>query len=349
MESNFHRRNQSRSRSHSPNYDVDQDGEFPSKSTHLFSGNQDPSYKFNQAFPEHTNSLFSEASLSTQNPIFIPHIPTTRCKFCQEQIPEDIIIEHQNVCDVKDAFCQACGEKVPLDMFDYHLESCQPMPISHMTNMKIHDEESPYVAQNFTDEFENPENDEWEEEQNHHYEDHHHHYNLPLIHHDQQNENQDDDSDNEDLTHTIPVIQSQNPLQILNQMTHLFSQLHANIQQQHQNAEDDDDDWEDEMDETDVQNYLASHDPSNLTYEQLMVLDEGIVKKGLSETDIEKFPLEMYLKDCDGEHSCSICLTEYESGEVMRKLTCSHKFHKDCVDTWLQSNITCPICKKYFR
>ncbi|KAI6657702.1 E3 ubiquitin-protein ligase [Oopsacas minuta] len=48
----------------------------------------------------------------------------------------------------------------------------------------------------------------------------------------------------------------------------------------------------------------------------------------------------------DGLHdSCSVCLDEFMSGDVIRTLPCTHPFHKDCVDKWLYKKHTCPLCK----
>jgi len=90
-------------------------------------------------------------------------------------------------------------------------------------------------------------------------------------------------------------------------------------------------------------------DFDSLTYEQLMTLDNTIVKKGMSDKEMEAFPIDVFVKGYDEECACSVCISELESGEITRKLTCGHKFHKDCVDTWLNQNITCPVCKKYLR
>ncbi|KAI8092739.1 uncharacterized protein BX664DRAFT_348005 [Halteromyces radiatus] len=46
---------------------------------------------------------------------------------------------------------------------------------------------------------------------------------------------------------------------------------------------------------------------------------------------------------------CSICLSEYEPGDLICKLWCSHHFHKDCVHEWLALNSLCPLCKQNFR
>jgi hypothetical protein len=42
---------------------------------------------------------------------------------------------------------------------------------------------------------------------------------------------------------------------------------------------------------------------------------------------------------------CAICLNEYEPAEFLRMLPCSHHFHTECVDEWLQMHSTCPACR----
>jgi len=45
------------------------------------------------------------------------------------------------------------------------------------------------------------------------------------------------------------------------------------------------------------------------------------------------------------EATCNICLSEYEGGNEIKLLLCMHKFHKDCIDPWLDEHNTCPVCK----
>ncbi|KAL9680554.1 hypothetical protein QQ045_018435 [Rhodiola kirilowii] len=44
---------------------------------------------------------------------------------------------------------------------------------------------------------------------------------------------------------------------------------------------------------------------------------------------------------------CAICLCEYKLGDILRTISDSnHSFHFDCVDEWLRTKSTCPVCRK---
>ena len=43
---------------------------------------------------------------------------------------------------------------------------------------------------------------------------------------------------------------------------------------------------------------------------------------------------------------CVVCLCEFEEGEKGRVLPrCNHSFHTECIDMWLHSHSTCPLCR----
>ena len=42
---------------------------------------------------------------------------------------------------------------------------------------------------------------------------------------------------------------------------------------------------------------------------------------------------------------CSVCLGKFVEDESLKLLPCSHKFHKECIETWLSRSGMCPICK----
>ena len=86
-------------------------------------------------------------------------------------------------------------------------------------------------------------------------------------------------------------------------------------------------------------------DPDEMTYEQLLELEEkiGIVCKGLRPEHIEKLDYKE-LED-DLEDQCSVCFCGMEKGEVIIILPCDHTFHKGCLSEWLSKEKVCPLCK----
>ena len=67
---------------------------------------------------------------------------------------------------------------------------------------------------------------------------------------------------------------------------------------------------------------------------------------------IEKCPIFEYstakeLKVGNGAEECSVCLVEFEDSDTIKMLPkCQHVFHQNCIDTWLPSRMTCPICRQ---
>ncbi|QCD90910.1 E3 ubiquitin-protein ligase [Vigna unguiculata] len=50
--------------------------------------------------------------------------------------------------------------------------------------------------------------------------------------------------------------------------------------------------------------------------------------------------------DGDEGGTCVVCLGEFEEGEKLRRLPeCMHCFHVACIDTWLCSHSSCPVCR----
>lgn len=49
-----------------------------------------------------------------------------------------------------------------------------------------------------------------------------------------------------------------------------------------------------------------------------------------------------------GWTQCIICLRVVKVGEMVRQLPrCSHLFHVKCIDKWLASHQTCPLCRQH--
>ncbi|KAL3727411.1 hypothetical protein ACJRO7_032180 [Eucalyptus globulus] len=43
---------------------------------------------------------------------------------------------------------------------------------------------------------------------------------------------------------------------------------------------------------------------------------------------------------------CVICMEEVAIGGQLIRMDCSHKFHRDCIETWLKVHPTCPLCRR---
>ncbi|KAK6936127.1 Zinc finger, RING-type [Dillenia turbinata] len=69
-------------------------------------------------------------------------------------------------------------------------------------------------------------------------------------------------------------------------------------------------------------------------------------RQGLDPAAVRSLPMFSY--DADAKHpiDCAVCLTEFEDGETVKVIPCCrHVFHPCCIDTWLSSHVSCPLCR----
>ena len=76
---------------------------------------------------------------------------------------------------------------------------------------------------------------------------------------------------------------------------------------------------------------------------------------GLKKSDIYKIPTSLFKgkkttelpmkKKGEKYTKCSICLLDYIKNDILRNLKCSHNFHKNCIDVWLEKSGSCPVCR----
>jgi hypothetical protein len=70
---------------------------------------------------------------------------------------------------------------------------------------------------------------------------------------------------------------------------------------------------------------------------------------GVDQAFIDALPVFQYRSVVGGKDpfDCAVCLCEFSADDQLRLLPkCSHAFHLECIDTWLLSHSTCPLCRR---
>lgn len=85
-------------------------------------------------------------------------------------------------------------------------------------------------------------------------------------------------------------------------------------------------------------------------YEALLNLAERLGEakpRGLLKAEIEQLPSYRFNAEThqSDQTSCVVCMCDFEPRQLLRVLPCNHEFHAKCVDKWLKTNRTCPICR----
>ncbi|XP_027199401.2 uncharacterized protein LOC113793552 [Dermatophagoides pteronyssinus] len=92
--------------------------------------------------------------------------------------------------------------------------------------------------------------------------------------------------------------------------------------------------------------------PEAENYEALLSLAERLGEakpRGLNKSEIDQLPSYRYKPEISAETdqtSCVICICDFEAKQNLRVLPCHHEFHARCIDKWLKTNRTCPICRR---
>lgn len=84
--------------------------------------------------------------------------------------------------------------------------------------------------------------------------------------------------------------------------------------------------------------------PEDATYEQLLALDDTIVKVGVGTMLLDLLPTYTYNRT-DKLQRCAVCQSKFKLGQTIKTLPCLHSYHSVCIDKWLSTNKTCPVCQ----
>ncbi|KAK3264470.1 hypothetical protein CYMTET_26792 [Cymbomonas tetramitiformis] len=76
-------------------------------------------------------------------------------------------------------------------------------------------------------------------------------------------------------------------------------------------------------------------------------------KSGLSNLDFRRLQVvEFNPEEHDAARECAICMVAFGGGTVrLKQLPCrgKHRFHPQCIKTWLERHQTCPLCREEVR
>jgi hypothetical protein len=94
------------------------------------------------------------------------------------------------------------------------------------------------------------------------------------------------------------------------------------------------------------------HRQRDTEFSTMIMPHPPFVVMGPSRPTIERYPKtqlgESGRLPRPNDNICSICLCEYQPNEVLRTIPeCNHYFHVNCIDGWLKSNATCPLCRNF--
>jgi hypothetical protein len=75
------------------------------------------------------------------------------------------------------------------------------------------------------------------------------------------------------------------------------------------------------------------------------------VQSGLTAQQLSMFPV-FQLPQPEGspdhvafeDRECAICLCSYEDDQPIKRLFCRHHYHAACIDHWLSTKTSCPLC-----
>lgn len=80
---------------------------------------------------------------------------------------------------------------------------------------------------------------------------------------------------------------------------------------------------------------------------QLLNQLDGTGPPPLPKEKIDQIPtVKIVQEQVDKALQCTVCMEEFHVGDQVKRLSCQHHFHPDCIVPWLELHGTCPICRK---
>lgn len=74
--------------------------------------------------------------------------------------------------------------------------------------------------------------------------------------------------------------------------------------------------------------------------------DDSFTRSGVSVAQLNQHTTLEYLGSEEDPFDCTICQEAVQSGIYRKINSCGHRFHVQCIDSWLDQHTTCPVCRQ---
>ncbi|XP_076942713.1 RING-H2 finger protein ATL57-like [Bidens hawaiensis] len=92
-----------------------------------------------------------------------------------------------------------------------------------------------------------------------------------------------------------------------------------------------------------IRRFYSITNNNNSTPRQFQSPSHDKRRRGVADSDVRSLPVVPSGVELT---ECSICLTEFEDRESVKVIPyCRHGFHPVCIDTWLSTHVSCPLCR----
>lgn len=91
----------------------------------------------------------------------------------------------------------------------------------------------------------------------------------------------------------------------------------------------------------------SDYEPSEVDELQIVDMEDSqnFPNNFLTQKERDTLGYTIAKKVDDNLYECCICLDKISFRQHLRTLCCKHKFHKKCIDSWLQRDRRCPTCR----
>lgn len=88
--------------------------------------------------------------------------------------------------------------------------------------------------------------------------------------------------------------------------------------------------------------------PVPLVFLMALMAEEGQQRSNAAgAADIAALPTHTlaHTEALGNQTCCPVCIDDFKDGDDLKTLPCLHIYHNHCIDSWLERDNSCPVCK----